>query len=247
MNKSFKVFAFDGLRGYAGDYRDELAEARARGRSGFGAALRSVGSQPGQLTAGSLVRLISEQGPVEDWETTPWTTRVVHNCTGEYGTVQVPLVVNRQVLLRTVIDLPVEGSPAQGLDPAFVRPRAYTTVALREPVTLESVYNTAHTGGLFGEYPADIDTATLGEGCKGAQTLGVGVEVALPEGVLLEVVEAASGSTAWLLPKEPVPPVVPEPPSGPSRSGVPTWVPVVGGLGLLLCAGWLIFGRRSGR
>lgn len=224
---SFKVFTFDGLRG-------------------LGGTLRYVGSKPGVLGAGSVIRLIPEQGPTESWETTLWTTRLVHNCTDEYGTGRIPLVVNRQILMRLVIDqLPVQGSPAQGDTPALVRTGEATTVALREPVTLDSIFNTAHTGGLYEYQNSDIDTSQVGEACKGAQTLGVDVQVALPSGVLLEVVEAAPGSSDWLLPKDQSPPYLPPGPPGPvTGSGARLWLPVIGALALLWVAGRLIFGGK---
>lgn len=203
---SFKVFAFDGLRG--------LDEA-------------------GVLTGESVVRIVPESNSAED---PVWTTRIVSSCMSEEGAVRFPLIVDRRILARVVVATQVHGTPT------VVRTDEDTTVSLLEPVTLEVARNTRHTGGLY-EAESDIDWRGLTT-CVPRQTLGAGVQVALPRGTQLEVLEAAPGSSDWMLAGEQG--------GGAPEGGVPElkrgvpWFPVVLGVGLLALAGWIILGGSIG-
>jgi hypothetical protein len=228
----FRVFAFDGLHG-------------------FGQQVE-VGSTPGTLAGGSVIRIVPEFNPLEDPQ---WITRIVSNCMSEHGVVQFPLAVDRQILARVVINTPVHGAPAsipggsEGLmQGAVVRTDADTTVALLEPVSLNVVLNTRHTGDLFANPDSDIDASGLAT-CVGRQELGVETQVALPRGVRLEVLKAAPESSSWMLPEgttggggggSGIDPVKPCSECNRAQGGYRVWLPVLLGIGLLGLAGWII-------
>lgn len=135
------------------------------------------------------------------------------------------LEVDRPILAHLILDARVRRDDTLAPTPnglPVVRNDESTALELHEPVSLY-----------------DLEDGST-------RDLGVGVQIALPLGMLLGVEEAGAGSTGFLSGDggtDPVPPGpdVPEV----RRAGIPKWIPIVGGIALLLTAGWLVLGGKK--
>lgn len=253
---SFKVFAFDGLRGFGDCSGREQTEAGWFRPEGFEPSkhpdlyqcppgyqkigLRCAGPCGGYwcAPAGTLGGLGDASLPVEELTGTLAGGSIVR-IIPEIGTrliwtapAQAPvvLVVNRQIVVRMVISTPVHGNAAKpDGSPPIATLDTDTTIALREPVHLERDPSTSESEGIYDDL--GIDNIVLG-----AQ-----VQVVLPAKTLVEVLEASPESSDWLgAPAEPEEPPPPTPPRRPIN-----WPVIVGGVMLLGVVGWLLFGGKK--